>query len=165
MKSLLLMRHAKSSWKNPDLSDHERPLKKRGKRDAPRMGEMLKEMDLVPQIIISSTAVRAVQTAEMVAETCGYEDDILYKKSYYHADPEAYIDVLRELFDNYDTVMVIGHNPGLEGLLQILSDEIESLSTASIAHITLPIDSWDELNGQSSGNLENLWRPKDIMVA
>lgn len=162
MKTLILMRHGKSSWKHLELSDHDRPLKKRGKRDAPRMGELLKEKDLVPQRILSSTAVRARRTAEMVAEECGFEGDIDYLRSFYHAELLEYFEVLQELPDEVERVLVIGHNPSLEGLLQILSDEIEALPTAAVAQIELKIKSWSEIDDDGYGKLVNLWYPRRL---
>jgi phosphohistidine phosphatase len=81
MKSVLILRHAKSSWKHPELADHDRPLNRRGKRDAPLMGRLLKKEDLVPEIIISSTATRARSTAEAVAKSSGYKGEIILNKS------------------------------------------------------------------------------------
>ena len=123
MKTLLILRHAKSSWKHPDLSDHGRPLNKRGKRDAPKIGYLLKEKDLVPDLIISSTAVRAERTAKMVAKASKYKGNVTLSDSLYAAGPDAYIDVIRNLQDKYNTVLVIGHKPGLEELVKILSRE------------------------------------------
>ena len=90
MKSLLILRHAKSSWKHPELSDHNRPLSKRGKNDAPRMGNLLKKEKLIPDMIISSTAIRAHLTAEAVAKACGYKAEVTLNRSLYAAGPEAY---------------------------------------------------------------------------
>jgi phosphohistidine phosphatase len=81
MKSVLILRHAKSSWKHPELADHDRPLNRRGKRDTPLMGRLLKKEDLVPEIIISSTATRARSTAEAVAKSSGYKGEIILNKS------------------------------------------------------------------------------------
>jgi phosphohistidine phosphatase len=81
MKTLLIMRHAKSSWKDPDLPDHDRPLNKRGKHDAPSMGKLLKDEDLIPDLIISSTAARAKKTAELVAKACKYKGEISLNQS------------------------------------------------------------------------------------
>src|SRR5690348_12650091 len=101
MKSVLVLRHAKSSWKHPKLADHDRPLNKRGKRDAPRMGRLLKKEHLVPDIIISSTAIRARTTAKAVAKASGYQGEITFNRSLYAAGPQAYIDVLHDLSDQY----------------------------------------------------------------
>ena len=101
MKSVLILRHAKSSWKHPDVNDHDRPLNKRGKRDAPRMGELLQDKNLVPDFIVSSTAKRAFSTAKAVAKAAGYKADITLNQSLYAAPPTAYIDVLRDLSNEY----------------------------------------------------------------
>ena len=85
MKTLLILRHAKSSWNNLDLPDYDRPLNKRGKRDAPRMGDFLRHQDLVPDLIISSTAKRAKKTAKLFAKAVGYKEKISLETSFYHA--------------------------------------------------------------------------------
>ena len=121
MKSLLILRHAKSSWKHPELTDHDRPLNKRGKRDAPRMGEILRSAHLMPEAITSSTAARARATAEAVAKASGYKGKIALNRSLYAAGPEAYLKVLHELSDHYKRVLVVGHNPGLEELLEMFT--------------------------------------------
>jgi phosphohistidine phosphatase len=162
MKTLILMRHAKSSWKDPKLEDHERPLNKRGKKDAPLMGKVIHEMELVPQLILSSTALRARQTTEAVIEQCKCDSKVEYLDTFYMGEPSAYIERLRMLPDDIERVMIVGHNPALETLLQILSRQIESLPTAVVAHIVLPIDHWSELNDESYGDLIGLWRPKEL---
>lgn len=162
MKTLILMRHAKSSWKDSHLEDHERPLNKRGKKAAPLMGKVIHEMELVPQLILSSTAVRARETVEAVIDVCKYKGQVEYLDSFYMNEPTVYIDRLRTLPDEIERIMVVGHNPALEGLLQILSRQIESLPTAAVAHISLPINHWSELNNDSYGDLIGLWRPKEL---
>lgn len=164
MKTILLMRHGKSSWKESDLADHERPLNKRGLRDAPRMGMILCERELIPQQILSSTAVRARQTAEAVAQASEYTGEVTYLDRLYMAEVEEYIETLRELPDTIERAMIIGHNPGIETLLQVLSGRIESLPTAVIAHIAVPIKHWSELNADINGELVDIWRPKEILA-
>jgi len=162
MKRLLIMRHAKSSWKDTDLTDHERPLKKRGKDDAHRMGKLLKSKKIVPDVILCSTAARARETAELVADSMKFKDKIIYTDALYMAEPS---DILSEI-GNYGkknkTVMVIGHNPGSEALLQILTGKVESLPTASIAYVTAKIDDWKGVEKSDGLKLKNLWRPKDL---
>jgi phosphohistidine phosphatase len=109
-KILLILRHAKSSWKEPNLQDHDRPLNKRGKRDAPRMGELLKELDLLPDLIISSTAKRAKDTAKAVVKSSEYKGRIELYPSLYGADFDAYLIVLRLVPDDFNKVLMIGHN-------------------------------------------------------
>lgn len=162
MKTLLLMRHAKSSWKESKLDDKERPLNKRGRSDAPMMGQILIDRELIPQRILSSSALRARQTAEVVKESAGYQGDVTYLDQLYMAEAEGYIAVLRELPDEVERVMLIGHNPGLETLLQILSGSIESLPTAVLAHLVLPIDQWSQLTPETQGELVDIWRPKQL---
>ena len=162
MKTLILLRHAKSSWKFPELSDRDRPLTKRGEKDAPRMGKWLKKQDIIPQRIITSTAVRACSTAEAIAERVEYKEEITYLDSLYMAEPAAIIEALHAVPDEVKRVLVVGHNPGLEGLVQILSKKVESLPTASIAIIKLPIENWQELNFGVEGKLVEIVRPRDL---
>jgi phosphohistidine phosphatase len=162
MKTLFILRHAKSSWSNPHLSDHERPLNKRGKRDGPRMGDFIRREDIVPDLIISSSAVRAQTTAEAVAQYSGYEGDIRVNHALYHADSSTYISVLSELSCDYNRVMVVGHNPGMEELLEDLANVYERMITAALAKVHLPIDTWGELDFAVVGKLEGIWRPKEL---
>lgn len=162
MKTLLLMRHAKSSWKHAEMPDHERPLNKRGNKDAPLIGSLIKEKELVPQTILCSTAVRAAETSRMVQEKSGFTGEAIFLDSYYLAEPNAYLEVLQTLPDEIERAMVIGHNPGLEGLLQILSGQIVPLSTGAVAHLVLPINHWNELNLDSEGELVETFSPHDL---
>jgi phosphohistidine phosphatase len=162
MKTLLILRHAKSSWKDFGLPDHDRPLKKRGKRDAPRVGRLLRERDLTPDLILCSTARRARDTAEMVAEASGYEGEIDLKSEFYMAGPGIYLRALRAVSDDYGRVMVVGHNPGLEELLEVVTGEPELLPTAALAQVSLPIGRWRELTSEIRGKLVNLWLPREL---
>jgi phosphohistidine phosphatase len=102
MKTLLLMRHAKSSWKNQEVADHERPLKERGKKDAPLMGKLIFEKELIPQLIISSSAVRSRLTAEAFVESVNYNGEVEYIDSFYMAEPATYLEKLRTLPENWN---------------------------------------------------------------
>jgi phosphohistidine phosphatase len=158
----LLLRHAKSSWADPALDDHQRPLNQRGRRDAPRMGNFVREFRLTPDIIISSDAVRARLTAEAFAEAALYTDKILLDPRLYLAGPSAIVTVLRTVRENAETVMIVGHNPGLEELVARLTGEPNHMPTAALAQIALPIDRWLDLDVSTGGTLLALWRPKDI---
>lgn len=164
MKTLLLMRHAKSQFKDSEIPDFERPLSKRGEKDAPRMGKLLKEKGLIPDLILSSTAVRTARTAEAVAEKCGYKGEIVYNQAFYMGEPNVYLEALHTLADGDDNeiVMIMGHNPGLESLLQVLTDKVESLSTGAVAYLKLPIRSWSALTPDIIATLVELWRPRDL---
>ncbi|MDR3577516.1 MAG: histidine phosphatase family protein [Anaerolineaceae bacterium] len=162
MKTVLLMRHAKSSWKDHKLPDMERPLSKRGKKDAPRIGSLLKDKELVPQQILSSPAIRAKMTAVSVAEKSGFKGTIDYVENFYLAEPGIYEDALKSLSDDTERVMLIGHNPGMEGLVQILSGQVESLPTGALAYIVIPIKHWSEIDGSTRGEIIQLWRPREL---
>ena len=162
MKTLLLLRHAKSSWKHAGLADHDRPLNKRGRRDAPRIGRLIQQEGLLPDLIVSSTAERARTTAAVVAETAGYDSDIRLTGDLYHAAPEAYLRILRTLPATLGCVLVVGHNPSLEALLSELTGVDEALSTATLAHVTILIETWQELTLNGDAKLVNLWRPSEL---
>jgi len=160
MKTLLLLRHAKSSWKQPELNDHDRPLNKRGKKEAPKVGMYLKENDLIPDLILSSTARRAHDTAQVVAEECGFKGDVELYQDLYLSDPACYLDILQRLPDKANRVLVVGHNPEMDELLTLLTDATQHMTTAALAQIDLPISSWQELNEATDCRLQNLWAPR-----
>lgn len=162
MKTLLLMRHAKSTWDDPQLSDRDRPLNHRGEKDAARMGKMLKHEDLIPQAILSSTAVRASQTAEILAEKAGYKGEITYLDGLYLAEPAIIIEALRQLPADVKKVLVVAHNPGMEGLVQVLCHKVESMPTAAIALFKIPVDSWEELTLTTEADLKHFWKPRSL---
>lgn len=162
MKTLLILRHAKSSWSHSGLGDHDRPLNGRGKIDAPRMGQLLDSEGLVPDLIISSSAKRALTTAQLAAQSAGYQNDIQVTRQLYHAGPEEYIDLLHEIKDSHDRVMVVGHNPGMEELVEELTGRPEGMPTATLAQIELPINSWAEMKGEVNGRLVNIWHPREL---
>ena len=167
MKTLLILRHAKSSWKDEALPDHDRPLNKRGKEDAPRMGKLLRDEDLVPDLILSSDARRAHSTTELVVEESRYDGEIIYSRDLYAAESEACMEALAQMGGEANCVMIVGHNPGLEELIQDLTGEYLPLPTAALAQVTLPINRWSELGASAQGEsiqgkLVNLWRPKEM---
>ena len=161
MKTLIVMRHGKSTWKDKDMEDHERPLKKRGVKNSARMGELLKDEKLVPERILSSTAVRARQTVEAVTSKMNFKGEVQYLDKFYLGEMETILAELCELPDEVNKAMVIGHNPGLESLVQILGRKVEALTTSSVAYIKLPIKHWKELSDKTEGDLKELWHPKE----
>ena len=162
MKTLLVLRHAKSSWSDPALDDHERPLSKRGRRDGPRLGELVREYGLIPDLVIGSDAVRARLTAEAVAEAARYAGQILLDRRLYMASPADIRSLLRTVPDKAETVMIVGHNPGLEELVAQLTGDWQDLPTAALAQIVLPIDQWRDFGRSTRGTLVGHWRPKDL---
>jgi phosphohistidine phosphatase len=163
MKTLLVLRHAKSSWDDRTLDDHERPLNTRGQRDAPRPGELIREQRLAPDTILSSDALRARQTAEAAAKAAHYVGEILLDRRLYGASAAEIVKVLRTVDAmNAATVMIVGHNPGLEELVARLTGERQDLPTAALAQIVLPVDRWRDLTMSTRGSLVGLWRPKEL---
>jgi phosphohistidine phosphatase len=162
VKELLLLRHAKSSWDNAHLSDFQRPLNERGRSDAPRIGRLLRQSDLVPGLIISSAAVRAATTAELVAEAAGYEGEIWTREGLYHAEPETYLALLKKEADPYDRVMLVGHNPTMEELVEMLAGSWERMPTGAVAHFQLPIKTWAKFTTSTAATLLNVWRPREL---
>jgi len=164
MKTLLILRHAKSSWNYPELSDYDRPLNKRGKRDAPRMGKFLREQKLTPDRILTSSAKRARRTASKVAKACGYGGKVKKLDIFYDAVVGVYFETLQALPKKYERVMVVGHNPTMEQLVNYLTGEFGRMPTAALAHIELPIQHWEELDLNTGGTLVNLWTPKTLFT-
>lgn len=155
------MRHAKSSWKEPDIPDHERPLKKRGLKDAATMGKVLKNKEIVLDKIISSNAVRAADTAAIVAEKCGYKKDIDFTDKLYMAECQAILDLIQSQPDKLKTILVVGHNPGMEALVQLFSKKIESLPTSAIAFFQADIKKWKDFDKKSNLKLKKVWYAKE----
>ena len=164
MKTLLILRHAKSSWNYPERSDYDRPLNRRGKRDAPRMGEFLREHGLTPDRILTSSAKRARRTASKVAKASGYTGKVKKLDAFYESVPGVYYETLRVVPDTYQRVMVVGHNPTMEQLVGYLTGRIRRMPTAALAHIELPIQRWEALDLTTAGTLVNLWTPKTLFT-
>jgi len=163
MKTLMLLRHAKSSWKDESLEDHERPLNKRGKKTAPVMGHLIRDQDLVPELIVSSTAVRARKTAEAAAEACGYPGDITLTEELYLATAGEILRYAQERTEEtLSRIMLVGHNPGMEELVNLLSSQRERFPTSALAVFELDIDGWRQLELGVDAKLKNLWRPKEL---
>ena len=126
------------------------------------MGELVREHGLMPDVVISSDAVRARLTAEALAEEAGYAGQILLDRRLYMASPADVLSLLRTVRENPQTVMIVGHNPGLEDLVEQLTGERQDLPTAALAQIVLPIEQWRDLKLSTRGSLAGLWRPKEL---
>ena len=162
MKTLLVLRHAKSSWKSLERSDHERPLNKCGERDAPRIGRLVAERKILPDVIVASTAKRAHRTAQAVAVEIGRSDRVQFDQRLYLATAAEILKVLAAVGGSSNCLMVVGHNPGLEDLVTRLTGADEALPTAALADIRLSIRNWTSLMSKSVGHLEGLWRPRTL---
>jgi len=146
MKTLYLARHAKSYWKDQSIPDFDRPLNSRGKRDAPFMGEVLKDKKVKPDLIISSPAKRTKKTAIEIASKIGYsEKKILYNEELYEASSNTIIKVLNKIDEKYNSVIIFAHNPGLTLLNNHISNNyIENIPTCGI--VALQLDKkWNEI--------------------
>ena len=161
MKTLLVLRHGKSSWASANLGDHDRPLKDRGRRDATQMGEELKGRDLVPDLILSSTARRASSTARRAAEAAGYTDCLNETRELYLTGVDHQLrTVAASASDEHERVMIVGHNPTLEDLVAHLTGEDRQMTTGNLACIDLDLESWRQLP-VTRGELRFLLRPRE----
>lgn len=162
MKELLVLRHGKSSWKDAAIVDHDRPLNKRGKKDAPRIGKLLRKERLIPELVLTSSARRARDTAEAAVESSGYTPEIRHIPSFYQADIESFYEILANLSDDIDRVMIVGHNPDLEELVETLTGESLTLPTAALVHISMPIQTWYDLKMSTECQLVKAWYPREF---
>ena len=146
MKTLFLIRHAKSSWDDPALSDKDRPLGDRGRRDAPRMGKRLSKRNVKPDLILSSPARRALTTAEIFAKKLDYKrKDIVVDDRLYASAVDGLLNVIHGLGDKLERVILFGHNPELTELAHRLSSEITGLPTCAVAEFTFNAKSWSNI--------------------
>ena len=160
MKELLLIRHAKSSWEQ-DLPDHERPLAPRGERAAPEMGRRLARAGAVPDLVLTSDAVRARSTAAALARAAGLDPAaVVAAPRLYAADAEAIVALARELDDTHDRVALVGHNPALHEAVELLCElRPDKLPTAAVVRIRWPVEHWRELS-EDTGTCVDFDYPK-----
>ncbi len=157
------MRHAKSSWDNAAMSDFERPLNERGLRTAPLMGEFIRKKQLQPELLLSSPAERAKQTAQLVKESARIENEIIFDEKIYEASVGQLLEVIAEQSETVKSILLIGHNPGLEGLVKFTTGELHAMPTAALAIVDLPIEKWSDITALK-GDLRDLIRPKEIQA-
>ena len=168
--TLILFRHAKSSWEDPDLADFDRPLNERGQETAPRIGEWLKDEKLVPDLVLVSAARRSRETWTLAAPALEGSVPVRVETELYHADPSVILDRIRSTGAGVQRLMVIGHNPGLESLARGLVQEgrkkqlrrmYEKFPTGAVAVIDFSADDWATVE-PGSGTLRVFMRPKDL---
>jgi phosphohistidine phosphatase len=162
MKKLFIVRHAKSSWDDPDLDDFDRPLNTRGKRNAPEIGKRLAMRGVNPDLIITSPAKRAAATARRIAEEISYpKSKIIKEENFYHGTIQEVITIVQKLEDHVNSLMIFGHNPGLTDLANYLSSaDIYNIPTCGVVEIDFDIASWKML-GSKTGKLINFDFPKN----
>jgi len=163
MKTLVIVRHAKSSWDDLSLSDHQRPLSKRGLRDAPVMGARLADWGPPVDRVISSSATRALTTAELVTHEMGLPwDEIQIEDALYHATEEEMLDLINEQEDYLDGLMLFGHNPGMTYLAMNLSTlELDNLPTCGVVVLQFAVDSWSEIGERIATSVDLDFPKKD----
>lgn len=161
MKKLYLVRHAKSSWEFSELTDYERPLNKRGKKDAPLMGKVFNEIGIIPDLIVSSPAVRAFTTARTIAELINYPiEKIQTSEIIYEVGTKEFFEFIKSTNDNVNSLMVFGHNPSLTLLSNYLSDKyIDNIPTCGMTEIEFSVEQWEKIK-PSSGILKSFEFPK-----
>jgi phosphohistidine phosphatase len=144
MKTLTLVRHAKSSWKDTSLSDRDRPLNKRGKRDAPEMGRRIAEAGIRPSLIVSSPAVRAWTTAKIIADAIGYPREFLQRDNgLYLATVNGILDVIVAQDVGFNSLMLVGHNPGFTDFANYLVPGLtNNMPTAAVVSVEIDSDDW-----------------------
>jgi phosphohistidine phosphatase len=148
MKYLTLIRHAKSSWDDPELTDFERPLKKRGKKDAPKMGKVVSGRLEKPELFLCSPAKRALKTAHLLCEKLGLvKEELVTDPRLYHAGITDLNAVLSEFENRYIKIFLCAHNPGITEFVNYLTlSGIEKIPTCGVAHIMLPIENWKDIS-------------------
>lgn len=156
------MRHAKSSWDDANLSDFERPLNERGLKTAPFIGGVMSENNLEPDKILSSPAERAKQTALLVKDGGKLDAKVEFEDGIYEASPFKLLEIVSETSAGVDTLMLVGHNPGMEGLLKLLTGETHSIPTAALIKVPLNVTNWSGIHNES-GSVEMFFRPRELM--
>jgi phosphohistidine phosphatase len=148
MKTVFIIRHAKSSWDTATLSDFDRPLNDRGKRDAPVMAKKLVENKVKPELFVASPAKRAKKTAELFIKEFGKnENDIVFISELYHAPSEVFYDVISRLDNNYNSVAIFSHNPGITDFVNSLTTvRLDNMPTCGIFAVTSLADSWQNFS-------------------
>ena len=161
MKTLYLVRHAKSSWKYPDLDDFERPLNKRGRKNAPFMGRILKKLKVAPDLVISSPANRAATTARIIADSIDYPlEKIHYNETIYGSSEYDLVQVIRQVDNAVNQAMLVSHNPALTDLANTIADTaISNIPTCGVVGLNLNISSWVKI-GEQRGKLKFFEFPK-----
>ena len=162
VKTLLLLRHAKSSWDDSTLDDHDRPLKPRGIKAARRMGRLIREQSLHPELILCSTAVRARQTLHLLLDESGLKPVVELSEQIFHCPPSEFAIVLQGVGETIITVMLVGHNPGMEEFLFQLTGQNETFPTAALAVLELDLSNWLQFSETTRGRLVEIWRPKEL---
>jgi len=161
MRTLYLLRHAKSSWKDANLADFDRPLSGRGRRAAETVGLFLKDKEITLDLVVSSPAVRARQTIEIVLRSAKQRPELRFDERIYEATVGRLLEIVSQLENEHKAVLLVGHNPGMQELLALLTGQSEEYPTASLTKITFKNLKWAEV-GNKKGSLEWFVKPKQL---
>ena len=161
MRELLLMRHAKSDWSADYSADHDRPLNQRGVRSARAIGLVLRDNDQVPDLVVTSSAIRARTTAQLAAEAGAWESEIVIDPRLYGAGADAVVQVATE-FGEAQRLMLVGHQPTWSIVVSILTGESVDMKTATVAVLRFEVSAWSELPG-ATGVVEKVFQPRDYI--
>jgi len=156
-----LLRHAKSSWKDTSVKDFDRPLNQRGLKAAPAIGRLMRKRKLQPELVLSSPAERARQTTQLVLEAAGLKTEVRYDERIYEASAARLFEIVSQIDEEAGMVMMVGHNPGFEELLEALTGEARGLSTAALACIELDSEKWSKVKA-GENRLAWLVKPKEV---
>lgn len=161
MKTLFLLRHAKPVSVAESLKDFDRTLSDEGRRQAESVGKYLKDQNLELDLVLSSTALRARETTELVLTRAHYLTEVRYDPRVYEASRQQLLEVVSEIEANKSKVLLVGHNPAMEELLRRLTDHFEAMGTANLAKIDLSVSEWTEA-GDRKGHLDWLVKPEQL---
>lgn len=161
MKILFLLRHAKAAPSSDSLQDFDRSLSDEGRRQAERVGKYLKEQNVDLDLVLSSTALRARETTELVLKAAQWVTEVRYDQRIYEASRQQLLEVVSEIERHKSKVLLVGHNPALEELLQRLTDHFGNMATGSLAKIDLSVSEWSEA-ADHKAHLDWLVKPKEL---
>ena len=170
MKTIFLLRHAKSSWQNHNLDDFDRPLSDRGIKACKKIGKYLKKKNISPDIVYCSTAVRAKQTWELVNRIVEKKENVLFKKNLYMSDLSNFIEIIKKTKKKFKSLMIVSHNPGIEYLALELSKDknnevykkiYNKYPTGALVIIKYNIDKWNKVD-LKKGSLYKFIKPKEL---
>ena len=161
MRTLYLLRHAKSSWADESMRDFDRPLANRGREACATIGEFIKEKGIDFDLVLVSTAVRTRETIELVKERAEFRSEVRYDERIYEATTSQLLEVISQVDDDRESVLLVGHNPGIEELLALLTGQHVQVTTATFAKININAPKWSAELG-NNGTLDWIVRPKEL---
>ena len=164
MRHLMVMRHAKSAWDDPALSDHDRPLNDRGREAAEVMGAFIQEQERLPQLVLRSTATRVEETYQLMSRNWAEQPRVIVLQSLYLATVSTILQVVRRNAEQETRLLVLGHNPGLHELVERAVGPIEKFPTAALAELSYDIPTWQELKADQAPASWHLTKPKDLIL-